>query len=141
MSLRVPESLSMNLAQSATREALKEFFKMLKTLFQELGIADQPERIGNRDKSGFMFVMRSGKNCSFHWQKIIFTSKHLEKTTTTVPINGDSIPPMVIFKDTADAASKVTASKDSYITKERIDEPCETLEENCNMRHQSNEDE
>lgn len=54
LSLRTPESLSMNRAHSATRESINEFYKMLEELYSKLGIQNQPQRIWNLDETGFM---------------------------------------------------------------------------------------
>ncbi|KAL3282188.1 hypothetical protein HHI36_005382 [Cryptolaemus montrouzieri] len=156
-SLRLPESSSMNRAQSVTREALNEFYKILESSYEELGIADKPERKCNLNESGFMFEMRSGKIKAFTDKKYGDKQTFREKGTTRtvlpcVYVNGDSIPPLApldsraivrnAFKkagifpidcnaipDTAIASSLVTASNDN-ITEERTVEPYETLEEN-----------
>lgn len=103
LSLRTPESLSMNRAQSATREALNEFYKMVEELYIKLKVQNHPQRIWNLDESGFMFVMKSGKVVALTGKTHVYKQTFGERGTTTtvlpcVNVAGDAIPPMIIFK-------------------------------------------
>lgn len=103
LTMRTPENLSVNRAEAANKDNIREFHDLLESTIKKYDLQNEPSRIWNMDESGFSFVTKPGKVVSPKGRKRIYqqvTGERGETTTVLPTVNaaGQAGPYLIIFK-------------------------------------------
>jgi hypothetical protein len=103
LSVRKAQGLSSARSNGLNKEEVGKFFRLLRGMYEQLGLWEEPGRIFNADETGLQPIFTPGKVMSAKGKKDVYHATTGEKGSTVIVMlctyaAGQSVPPFVIMK-------------------------------------------